>query len=365
MRIHFLLFYVSSSLLQPLLLSQPVAYAITDLEVGTQLFGVVNAMNSHGDVVGDSNFQAFVWTHGATGAPAPLGNGFSTARGINDLGQVVGGYSPSGKAVAFLLDGGVVTNLDTPAGTTYNIATAINNQGQVLINSILGPASMAFLWVGGDRRQIPSLGGYIAGNALNQLGEVVGLSAPIGSALGHAFLWSGGQSIDLGVLPGGAGPDCGYCVNSNFSTATAINDSSEIVGQSSAAGQTLHAFLWRGGLMQDLGTLPGDNRSGAISIDNRGQIVGMSGHSTGVIIDYTRAVLWSHGAIVDLNELIPPDSGWTLNIAVAINSRGEIAGTGHRNGLARPFLLTPIHPIQPAGCPSTMRRAACDPIVED
>jgi probable HAF family extracellular repeat protein len=365
MRIHLLLFCVSSSLLQPLLLSQPVTYAITDLQEGTKLYGVVNAINAHADVVGDSSFTAFGWVHGAMTTPVSLGNGFSTASGINDLGQVVGGYSPNGAPVAFLLDRGVVTNLDTPAGSTYNVATAINNQGQILMNSNVGPASLAFLLSHGDRRQIPSIGGFIAGNALNQLGQVVGLSTPTGSVLSHAFLWSGGQSIDLGVLPGGGGPDCGYCVGVNFSTATAINDSGEIVGQSSAADQTLHAFIWRGGAMQDLGTLPGDNRSSASSIDNRGQIVGWSGHSTGVIIDYTRAVLWSQGAILDLNDLIPPDSGWTLNIAVAINSRGEIAGTGRRNGLARPFLLTPIHATRTAGCPSAMRRAVCDPIVED
>jgi probable HAF family extracellular repeat protein len=40
-----------------------------------------------------------------------------------------------------------------------------------------------------------------------------------------------------------------------------LNDSGEIVGQSAAAGQALHAFVWRGGGMEDLGTLPGDNRS--------------------------------------------------------------------------------------------------------
>jgi len=362
MRIHFALFCLSSTLFPPALLSQAIRYTITDLEDGTNQFGVVYAMNAHGDVVGDANFQAFVWSHGAMSTPASLGNSFSTARSINDLGQVVGGFAPNGTSVAFLLDSGVVTSLDVPAGTTYSLASAINNQGEILVNTSAGSGSAAFLWFHGAQRQIPSLGGFIEANALNQLGLVVGESSPGGTALDHAFLWSGGQSIDLGVLPGGeAGGDCGFCAAPNFSTATAINDSGEIVGQSAAAGQVVHAFVWRGGGMEDLGTLPGDNRSYASSINNGGQIVGWSGHATGVIIDYTRAVLWSDGTIVKLDEFIPANSGWTLDIAAAINSSGQIAGTGHRNGLARAFLLTPIHVGRTTGCFSMMSRAGCDP----
>jgi probable HAF family extracellular repeat protein len=361
MRIRFLLFFVSSTLFAPLLLSQAIRYAITDLEEGTKPFGVVYAMNAKGDVVGDANFQAFIWSHGSLSVPAPLANGFSTARSINDLGQVVGGFAPNGTSAAFLLDGGVVTKLDVPLGTTYSLAPAINNQGEILLNTRAGLGTTAFLLTHEARRQIPSFGGFIEAHALNQLGQVVGESSKAGTVPSHAFLWSGEQSIDLGVLPGGeAGGNCGFCAAPNFSNATAINDSGEIVGQSAAAGQVLHAFVWRGSGMEDLGTLPGDNRSYASSINNRGQIVGWSGHATGVIIDYTRAVLWSEGTIVKLDEFIPADSGWTLDIAVAINSSGQIAGTGHRNGLARPFLLTPIRPSRLTNCFSTMMRFGCD-----
>ena len=153
------------------------------------------------------------------------------------------------------------------------------------------------------------------------------------------------------MLPGGAaGGDCGFCVAGDFSIATAINDADEVVGQSAAAGQVLHAFLWRGG-MHDLGTLGGDNRSYATSINNLGQVVGWSGHSTGVIIDYTRAVLWENGTSVDLNELIPPDSGWVLDSAAAINNNSQIAGTGRHNGVTRAFLLTPVRHSQAGSLP--------------
>jgi hypothetical protein len=45
---------------------------------------------------------------------------------------------------------------------------------------------------------------------------------------------------------------------------------------------------------------------------------------------------------VDLNSLIPPNSGWKLRMANAINDRGQIVGRGLLNGQKRGFLLEPI-----------------------
>jgi probable HAF family extracellular repeat protein len=89
--------------------------------------------------------------------------------------------------------------------------------------------------------------------------------------------------------------------------------------------------------MQDLGTL-GGAYSSAHGMNNAGQVVGDSNTSAG----YTRAFLYSDGQMVDLNSLIPSDSGWTLQSAEAINNRGQIAGYGTHNGEGqRAFLLTP------------------------
>jgi probable HAF family extracellular repeat protein len=57
---------------------------------------------------------------------------------------------------------------------------------------------------------------------------------------------------DLGTLPGGS-----Y----NRSRARGINDSGQVVGDSTAAMAL--AFLYSGGQMQDLGTLPGTGYSAA------------------------------------------------------------------------------------------------------
>src|ERR1039458_3456836 len=126
-----------------------------------------------------------------------LSTGFSTARGLNDLRQVVGGHvDSSGSSVAFIFDDGVVTDLESPAGTTNTLAAAINDQGQILVNTLSGASAWVLSRDG--PREVPSLGGgYVSGNALNQLGQVAGDSIPTGANLTHAFLWSGGKLTDL------------------------------------------------------------------------------------------------------------------------------------------------------------------------
>lgn len=135
---------------------------------------------------------------------------------------------------------------------------------------------------------------------------------------------------DLGTLPGG-----------KFSEATDINNSGQIIGISSAYSDGRdyfsHAFLYSGGQMIDLGTL-GGSYSTATAINDSGQIVGYSKNGN----DVSDAFLYSNGKMTDLNSLIPQDSGWTLSDATAINNFGQILGDGYIGGENHQFLLSPI-----------------------
>ena len=55
-----------------------------------------------------------------------------------------------------------------------------------------------------------------------------------------------------------------------------------------------------------------------------------------------RAALWSEGTATDLNDLLPPDSGWVLEWARGINEEGAIVGRGRYGGVPRAFLLAPV-----------------------
>jgi hypothetical protein len=78
----------------------------------------------------------------------------------------------------------------------------------------------------------------------------------------------------------------------------------------------------------------------AYGLNDLGQIVGKA-----VIFPATTdfAFLWQPDTgLVNLNSLLPPDSGWVLNSASGINNLGQIIGTGTYLGQPRPFLLTPL-----------------------
>ena len=94
--------------------------------------------------------------------------------------------------------------------------------------------------------------------------------------------------------------------------------------------------------MADLGTLAGGLQSYANSINNNGQIVGYSctpGRSV------PHAFLDEAGIMYDINTMIPPGSGWTIDDAYAINDNGWIAATGTNpnvnGGAEQALLLTP------------------------
>ena len=74
----------------------------------------------------------------------------------------------------------------------------------------------------------------------------------------------------------------------------------------------------------------------AMEVNDKGEAVGGAGSNTGM-----RAVLWRNGRVLDLNTLIPANSGWDLQFASAINDRGQIAGWAMRNGTLHAYRLTP------------------------
>ena len=124
------------------------------------------------------------------------------------------------------------------------------------------------------------------------------------------------------------------------SDAVGINDLSEVVGSSDSGNvNTPHAVLWNGaGVALDLGVLAGGTWSSAFAINVFGTVVG-NGNCTGA---GSHAFVWSrkHG-MQDLNSLIPANSGWQLQGAVAINVAGQIVGAGTVKGQQHAFVLTP------------------------
>lgn len=153
---------------------------------------------------------------------------------------------------------------------------------------------------------------------VNNLGQIVGASNITETEAGsptHAFLWQDGDMIDIGTLTGPEG---------DFSGASDINDSGQIVGQSSNAVGNSVAFLWQDGSMQELPGLTEDNyNSYAKAINNKGVAVGASWITTDCPADIAcmHAARWEGGQVQDLGTL-----GGHFSTALAINERGDIVG---------------------------------------
>jgi len=159
---------------------------------------------------------------------------------------------------------------------------------------------------------------------------------------------TGGQNnVDLGTLPG-------Y----DYSLAFSVNNKGQIVGRANNLDMSGENWNPRAVLFDptgdgkniDLGALPGYDSAEVFSINNKGQMVGRAlinewptgfWDDTAVMFDTTGA-----GNNIKLEDLINPDSGWFLSLAMSINDNGWIVGwgyhvsypPGHRNS----FLLTPI-----------------------
>ncbi len=160
--------------------------------------------------------------------------------------------------------------------------------------------------------------------AINNRGQVVGQSQVLytadpyynGSIVNHAFLFSAGSLRDLGVLH--------VFPSSRYSVAFSINNHGQVAGYSTTkSDDTLytHPFLWSAGQMLDLGTLGGIDPGYASSVNDGGTVVGQSPVRT----NDPHSFIWQNAVLRDL--LLASPSLGTHSQVTCINNRNQICGT--------------------------------------
>lgn len=319
----------------------------------------------------------------APGTTDPLG------QGLNDVGQACGFCETQNGPVATFSSGGQVTILEPTSPSDIASARGIDNAGNVVGYEMPDKAPVnkvhALIWRNGGKAQdITSTSIFSGGEealAVSKVsGEVVGLgftSAPINNEW-HMFTYANGETVDLGPATAAAEPvainDSGVILvnftngaqalfsNGTFTpiaqpanataTANAINDNGVVVGEIAYSTNTAvpHASLYSDGVWTDLGTLSGAARgTRAVGINSSGQIIGLA---EGALIPKPTAhiplmsCILQNGTWVELNSLIPTNSGFNLNLSsvpVSINDAGQIlidvrTATG---GFYANVLLTP------------------------
>ena len=317
-------------------------YTISDLGTlpgGSDTTGA-NAINSKGDVTGSSGSFAFLSEGSglvdlglAPFVAVPVSSqGFA----INTANQVAG-ETFDGVQNATLYTNGVYTNLTPGAEVDGSSGVGINTSGEVVgtmdlfANSTL--TSHAFLWQptkpNGTTGQLVDLNPTTPANSQSQADAINDSGVVAGVVNGVASTYSGGKWTSLvGIAAAG--------------TPSAIDGSGQIVGSvfvSSAVPR--EAFLYSGGKTTLLGVLPGQGTSMALAINDSGQIVGSSTALGRRVL--STAVIFKTSGPADLNTLIPANSGWTLIAAKGISDAGLIVGVGGFNGQGEhAFLLTPV-----------------------
>ncbi len=281
-----------------------------------------NAINSSGATVGfTTNANGYTTPVLFNGQETAL-TGIGQASGINDSGTVVGttytGLNPN------------VTQWSNGQATNLGIngyGTAVNNSGQVVGGYLNSSKQLnAFIWTNGLLVNLGTLGGDVSSSAygINAQGQVVGNSM---SNQGHstAFISNGTGMTSL----------CPLCQSSTY--AMAVNSGGIAAGGIVGSGNYLNAAEFIAGRAIDIGTLGGD-QSVAYGIDGSGDIVGYSFLAGDLV---AHAFLYSGGAMLDLNNLLPVASGWTIDAAYGINASGDIVAEGTLAGQMYAVELTP------------------------
>ena len=309
-------------------------FTIIDLGTLGGSISVAYGINASGAIAGKSetaegNMMSFYWDQASGFTDIGLGR----ALGLNDAGRVVGNYHQHTDD-AFIWD--VVDGLIFLNKGDFLFATAngISNSGMTVgyarkFNDVAG--TKAILWdpTAGTITQIGSLGGPSYAYGINSFGEIVGNSGDPS----RAFIWSESEGIsDLGAVN----------EESWQYYARDINENGQVVGYLKTNEDAYKAFIWE--KETGIKLLPGDGESLAFAINQHGDIVGSQGTIIGL---GGTAYYWKDGQRIDLNQTIPPDSGWELREARDISDSGKICGNGLIDGEIHAFLLTPADATKP------------------
>ena len=325
-----------------------------------------------------------VFTHHYTATPlGTLGGTLTTARGINDAGQVIGSSSLPGTPVtshAFQSAGASLTDLTPSQAQTVSQAFGENAAGQVAGEFQMGQGTThAFLYSGNSLVDLnPFLGGGASvANGVNDSGQVVGSYTSGGGP--QAFQYDSGgagpnnpgqviflqeqlsglmatssvanaindkgqivgsftksDGVSRAFLLGSGGGDLNAVLGASSSSAVAINAGGLVIGTFQTGGGANHAFLYNSstGVATDLNPLLGASSSSALGINAKGQIVGSFTTPAGA----SHAFLYdTDGTVTDLNPFL----GGVSSAASGINAGGAICATSvGSDGQSQAFVLT-------------------------
>jgi probable HAF family extracellular repeat protein len=215
---------------------------------------------------------------------------------------------------------------------TITSARAINSDGQIAADTsycgvILTPATTATpvtYEVQEDLCTLVNGSSFPVASDINDAGKAVGTAVVSWDLSGiptnwYGFLYDEGATPKLRNL-------------GSYSSLSSMNNFGKAVGGGSIYDSVTQQW-------QNLGTIGGCSSGNAYDINDSDQVVGVWHTCDGSPRAFLKE---SAQPMIDLNTLIPADSGWTITSASAINNHGKIAAIGRKGGGEdHALLLTP------------------------
>jgi DNA-binding beta-propeller fold protein YncE/uncharacterized membrane protein len=260
-----------------------------------------------------------------------LATNYSEAFKINGRGDVVGQYvGDDGFTHGFLLHKGVVTTMDFP-GASDTYAFGINKSGTIVgYWDLLDPtgaviAYHGFIWKNGSFKEMNFPGAadtFISG--INARGDLVGVwDAGVTSPIGHGFVCSKGYCSSFDVPFAGA----------TLTQGDDINAHGQIVGAWLDATGAIHAFLKAGTSFTSF-DFPGATQTLAWGINAAGLIVGTyhsaDGSAHGFLAQPSSASKPEYAYSANLNQI----TGFNVNLTSgALSAPFNVPGPNDAGGM--------------------------------
>jgi probable HAF family extracellular repeat protein len=199
-------------------------------------------INRNSVIVGSFDQEHAFMAHSGTFSEIKL-PGFPDASvvaiGINDQGDIVGGFLPNGVPQGFLLHQGELTIISFPGARGGTSPVSINNAGVIVGTYKIDPGApegdplddfQGFMWKDGNFTTIDVPGALDTAPAkINDNGVIVGTYWD--SAQGdHGFAFSNGQFFDIELK----GPNTQIFALNNFSNVLGVSDAGTFKGFCSA-----------------------------------------------------------------------------------------------------------------------------------
>lgn len=296
---------------------------------------------------------------------AVAGQTQSAGFALNASGEAVGDSSSPNGAIPTLFSGGKAINIGTLFSGDVSLGTAINGSGEIAgyEPDIFTYPEVDHAWVFNNSKLLdihsPSL--FPAGTqptGINDSGVVVGRGWLTTSSF-HAFVYANGQMVDIG--PPGSYQAAAVAINNNgqilgtayftsggggvfiyangqFTYLTspsgttlvgtvAMNSLGEVVGELESSDGTTFAAVYRSGTWLDLANVTG-TRFNVTGINTPGQVIGtevfpVQSYHPFRPGKHVACIIGASGP-VNLNTLIPANSGYTLTDSITINDNGQI-----------------------------------------